>query len=56
MKPVDDVITSYKALVGKIEEKYDELTVAQIKQLTASVEHAWSVLLPRGNDRRGRKS
>lgn len=61
MKPVDDLITGYKNIVDKIDEKYDYLTVAQIKHLTANLESAWTLLLGkqivvRGNDRRSKKS
>ena len=48
----DRIVNGYKVLSEKLEERYLDLTVRQLKELDFKLEDTWHVLSPRGHDRR----
>ena len=50
----DSIVNGYKILHDKLEEKYLDLTVRQLKALEVELENVWNILQPRGGDRRAK--
>jgi len=48
----DNLLNGFKVLYEKLDERLDELTLTQLKELETALESTWGIISPRGKDRR----